>query len=226
MEKSVSSHSSSKTPETARPRGRPKQSSAHRSTVQGDIIRVARTLFAENGYEGVSMRRVAEQAGCAPSALYRYFPSKRALLRFIWEEVFADLAAHLHRSVSPSSPPLVRLRDLSLAYYHFWLERPEDFRAIFLIQDQADTEAAGYFAQTSAAVGELRIFSHAIEQARQEGSLPQNDPLLVRDILFSALQGALLNVITIPEYSWSEPHQLGSTTVEIVLRGLGAPADF
>lgn len=187
---------------------------------------MARTLFAENGYEGVSMRRVAEQAGCAPSALYRYFPSKRALLRFIWEEVFADLAVHLHRSAATPSAPLGQIGGISLAYYHFWLKRPEDFRAIFLIQDQTDTETEGYFAQTSKAVGELRIFSEAIELALKDGSLTQNDPLLVRDILFSALQGALLNVITIPEYSWSDPYQLGKSTVEIVLRGLGAPADF
>ena len=172
------------------------------------------------------MRRVAEQAGCAPSALYRYFPSKRALLRFIWEEIFADLSVQLHRTARSSSPPLSRLSDLSLAYLNFWLERPDDFRAIFLIQDRADSEADGFFAHTSKAVQDLNVFIDTIEQAQNDGSLIPQDTAIVRDVLFSALQGVLMNVITIPEYAWTDPKQLGHLTLEIILRGLGAPADF
>lgn len=211
---------------TPRGRGRPKQSPIDRTTVQIDIIRVARILFAENGYEGVSMRRVAEQAGCAPSALYRYFPSKRALLRFIWEEIFADLSVQLNSSTQPPSTPLAHLSAISLAYLKFWLERPDDFRAIFLIQDQADSETDGFFAHTSKAVQDLNVFIDAIEQAQNDGSLIQCNTAIVRDVLFSALQGVLINVITIPEYAWTDPKQLGRITLEVVLRGLGAPADF
>lgn len=194
--------------------------------MQADIIRVARKLFAENGYDGVSMRRVAEQAACAPSALYRYFPSKRALLRFIWEEIFADLAEHLRGSAHAATSPLAQLGDISLAYLDFWLMRPDDFRSIFLIQDRADTDADGFFAQTSKAVQDLNVFTQAIQHAQDDGSLTQRDTALVRDILFSALQGALMNVITIPEYAWVDPTQLGRLTLEVTLRGLGAPADF
>lgn len=172
------------------------------------------------------MRRVAEQAGCAPSALYRYFPSKRALLRFIWEEVFADLSGQLHRPSHASTTPLQRLGEMALIYLNFWLDRSDDFRAIFLIQDREDSETGGFFAQTSKAVQDLQVFTKAIEHAQNDGSLTQRDPLIVRDILLSALQGVLMNVITIPEYAWTDPKQLGRLTLEVVLRGLGAPAEF
>ncbi len=44
------------------------------------ILRAARRLAAEGGYEAVQMRRVAADADVALGTLYRYFPSKEQLL--------------------------------------------------------------------------------------------------------------------------------------------------
>ncbi|MCS7173574.1 MAG: TetR/AcrR family transcriptional regulator [Armatimonadetes bacterium] len=51
------------------------------------ILEAAVAVFSEAGYEGATVRAIAERAGLAEGTLYLYFPSKRHLLLEAWEEV-------------------------------------------------------------------------------------------------------------------------------------------
>lgn len=44
-----------------------------------DILEAAREVFAERGYDGATVRRVAQRAGVDPALLYHYFGSKQQL---------------------------------------------------------------------------------------------------------------------------------------------------
>jgi len=52
------------------------------------IIEAARPLFAQDGFNGTSVRAIAKAAGVSEGLLYKHFPSKEALYREILE--FAD----------------------------------------------------------------------------------------------------------------------------------------
>src|SRR5579862_332538 len=75
------------------------------------IVRAARRLIAQGGFQAASMTAVAREARLSTGALYRYFPSKSALL----VEVLTDAVAHevqiLHGIVERPAPALQRLRD-------------------------------------------------------------------------------------------------------------------
>lgn len=81
-----------------RKRGRPPG-----PTAQGDLARrrlydAAITLFAERGFEETTMRDVAAAADVSPGLLYRYFPSKRAVVVALYDELsreFAERAARM-----------------------------------------------------------------------------------------------------------------------------------
>ena len=67
------------------------------------ILESARKLFAAEGYQSVSMRRIGQEAGCSPMAVYRHFASKQELLLSICEESFAHMMRNLERPASRSS---------------------------------------------------------------------------------------------------------------------------
>lgn len=50
-----------------------------------DILGAAERLFAERGYARTSMREIAAAVGLTDAALYRHFPSKRAILESLYE---------------------------------------------------------------------------------------------------------------------------------------------
>lgn len=61
-------------------RGRPPRSHQQADDTRQRVIAAARALFVQDGYDGVSMRKIAQLAGCSPAALYTLFPGKRQLL--------------------------------------------------------------------------------------------------------------------------------------------------
>ena len=63
-------------PPNGRPRGRPTLSEAEASEMRRHIADCAMRLFQEDGYDAVSMRRLAGEAGCTVMTLYRYFDRK------------------------------------------------------------------------------------------------------------------------------------------------------
>lgn len=52
------------------------------------ILAVAKVLFSDKGYHGVSVDEIAGRLGVSPAILYRHFPSKEAL----YEAVLSDIA--------------------------------------------------------------------------------------------------------------------------------------
>jgi AcrR family transcriptional regulator len=58
---------------------------------------VAIELIATRGYETTTLRDIAEQAGVSVGLLYRYFPSKRAVVLALHEELTAEYAARAAR---------------------------------------------------------------------------------------------------------------------------------
>jgi len=204
-------------PQNSRPaRGRPRRTEAEAAELRARITQAARDLFARNGYEGVSMRKLADMAGCAPAALYSVFPNKRAVLHVVWEGVFADLATCLGTTAKTNLEPVARLKALGIAMTQFWLDRPDDFRAIFLIEDQPAGGDDAYFATTSPAVGNLALIETAAADAIARGDLAAGSPAQVTNALLAAVNGLALNLVTIPECDWGD----ASVTVEATISAL------
>jgi AcrR family transcriptional regulator len=65
----------------------------------GQIMRAAREVFCDKGYEAASTAEIAERAGVVEGTLYRYFPTKRDLLIKVveqfYEDIFSDYEAQL-----------------------------------------------------------------------------------------------------------------------------------
>lgn len=203
-------------------RGRPARSPAQAEASRSRILESARALFAAEGYEGVSMRKIAAMAECSPAALYTLFPNKRQLLRHIWETVFADLVMELERLYKHTAAP-ERLLTLCEAAIDFWLHRPNDFRAIFLIEDRLQGAGDAYFVDSSEAVPRLTVLRRCIVEAQARGELQHGDPDAIQNVLLCGVQGVAFNLITIPEYLWGDAAALTRNMMRTLLTGLTTP---
>jgi AcrR family transcriptional regulator len=83
------------------------------------IALAAVRFFAEQGYEGQT-RELARRIGIAQPLLYRYFPSKQALLDRVYREVFVDpWRPEWFEDLADRSKPLKqRLQQFYVAYAH------------------------------------------------------------------------------------------------------------
>jgi AcrR family transcriptional regulator len=82
-----------KTSDRRRGRGRPPGQTRQGAAARLRLYHTAITLLAERGYEATTLRDVAKKAGVSVGLLYRYFPSKRAVVLSLYDELSAEYAA-------------------------------------------------------------------------------------------------------------------------------------
>src|SRR5687768_4146089 len=74
-------------------RGRPPGRTARGEAMRRRLYETAVRLIAARGWEETTLRDVAGEAGVSVGLLYRYFPSKRAIVLALYDELSADYAA-------------------------------------------------------------------------------------------------------------------------------------
>ena len=75
-----------------RKRGRPPGQTAQGSAARDRLYATAMRLIADRGYEATTLRDVAKEAGVSVGLLYRYFPSKQAVVIALYDELSAEYA--------------------------------------------------------------------------------------------------------------------------------------
>jgi AcrR family transcriptional regulator len=95
------------------------------------ILTAARTMFTTEGYEAVTMRKIAKSISYTATALYYHFPDKRSILMELCQQDFLTLVTYLQR-IGKIADPVERLRRMGLAYVNFGIEYPQHYRLIFM----------------------------------------------------------------------------------------------
>ena len=95
------------------------------------ILDAAREMFAEDGFEAVTMRAIAERIEFTPTAIYHHFKNKNALLNEICMLDFQMLAQHFNTSVA-AADPVRRILAVGDAYLHFAEKHPSQYRFMFM----------------------------------------------------------------------------------------------
>lgn len=96
-----------------------------------NIIAAAGELFAERGYDAVTMREIAKRAGCSHTTIYLYFTDKEALLHHISMPPLQELKQQLHRILRQQQPPQDQLSDLCLTWIRFCLTHRNMYEVFF-----------------------------------------------------------------------------------------------
>jgi AcrR family transcriptional regulator len=102
----------------------------HPERTRAAIFDAAADLFAERGYEGTSIRAVAERAGVTHGTLYLYFRDKDDLLYQLAEEQARALLVRL-RSLPRTLDPVTRIREAFRTVVRFGVESPNHYHTIF-----------------------------------------------------------------------------------------------
>jgi AcrR family transcriptional regulator len=132
-------------------------------------VEIAMRLFAEQGYEGFSLRTLARELGCSHTTPYRYFPGgKDEIFAAVRAEGFRRFGRFLERRLEPVREPLERVRVLARAYFDFSVDHRAAFTIIFEMgqpnPDEFPTVGEAGFAAWS-------VLYRVIEEAAEAGAL-------------------------------------------------------
>lgn len=114
----------------SRPRTQPERLAATRAA----LLKAARTMFAEHGYEAASTEEIVRRAHVTRGALYHHFADKRALFDAVVGEVAKEIAARIE-AATPMENPLRALLAGTSAFLDAGLDPA--VRQIYLIDAPA-----------------------------------------------------------------------------------------
>jgi AcrR family transcriptional regulator len=188
-----------------------------REEVRRKILDAARDLFATEGYANVTMRKVAEAIEYSPTTIYGHFEDKDDLVEALCHEDFARLLAVFDGQDVPADP-LERIRMLGRGYAQFAQQNPNHYRFMFMTPAQCEHP---HDPSDPGQQSFSRLLA-AVERAKAEGRLRPVDPMLVSQVLWASLHGAVSLLVTYkPEHfpCAPPPADFVEQTCENALRG-------
>jgi AcrR family transcriptional regulator len=183
--------------------------------IRAKLIDVAHRLVGEEGFEGLTMRRLAALAGCAPMSVYSYFPDKDAILAALAEDALAALA-HSIESFTPGDP-LEALEDFLLRYVEFGLANPQHYRVVFT--PRSPERAARATDMPSLQNPVLRLLVSRLEDCIRAGRL-SGDPVAHAGFLWATVHGAVDLLTCFPTLPFEEDGAFARRVVATALASL------
>jgi AcrR family transcriptional regulator len=196
-----------------------------KSETRDKILDAARELFVTEGYEGVSMRRVAEKIEYSPTAIYVHFSDKQQLFHELCQQDYARLA-EVFQSSAMSSDPIERLKQIGNTYTEFGVGYPNHYKFMFMTPhppqepDEEDREIMG-----NPEVDAYAFLKWAVQQAIDAGRFREElqDAELISQTLWASVHGVIALHIAKgcdPWVDWRPLAQRAQLMLEVTLRGL------
>lgn len=105
-----------------------------KSKLRRAIIETARTIAINEGFEAVTIRRIASAIEYGPPAIYALFENKEAILTEMLQNGYDELLDTLKDSYNQEVAPVERLLALTRAYWNFAEYCPRIFNAMHRIE--------------------------------------------------------------------------------------------
>ncbi len=196
-----------------------------KSETRDKILDAARELFATEGYEGVSMRRVAEKIEYSPTAIYVHFADKNELFRELCHQDYARLAEVFQGSAMPLDP-VERLKQIGRTYIEFGMHYPNHYKFMFMTPhppvelDDEMREERG-----NPEVDAYAFLKWAVQEVIDAGRFREElaDAELVSQTVWAAVHGVIsLNIAKCEDawVDWRPVQDRAETMLAVIMRGL------
>jgi AcrR family transcriptional regulator len=150
------------------------------------ILRVAKELFANRGYEHTSTSAIARTAGTSESQLMKHFGSKSGLLEAIFTEGWSAITAEARMASEALDNPVSKLEAIAAAVVGH-LERDPEMKVLYLLEGRRIRREGQMVALTDGFMVFVRLLDSILDDCQSRGFLNPD----VRSALMGLLEGML-----------------------------------
>jgi len=181
-----------------KPRGRPAHPASKKEEIRAKIVSVSKELFINEGFENISIRKIAQKAECIPRTIYYYFENKRALLHYLWIDIFKMLSIECEKEIKGIDDPLEIIQVIYKKYVNYWLKNRDQYRVIFMIEDLNATSDhdAVILDMIKSSAEFIFIFERAVEACIKNKIFKEKNTDLTVQIFFLSAHGLASGLIT------------------------------
>jgi AcrR family transcriptional regulator len=185
---------------------------------RAEILEAAERIFVAHGYEGATIRKIADEVGVSSTALYMHFRDKDQILLEICAGAMQELLECNSQIYARPIDAEARVRLILDGYMEFAFNHPNAYRLVFGATPTAETIHRPHVAKELGAQC-LDRFASVVRELAAEGRL-RADPETAHQVLWAACHGLVMLVITKPDFEWKPVEELKQTMLDGLLHGL------
>jgi AcrR family transcriptional regulator len=146
--------------------------------LRGEILAAASKMFADRGYEAVTLRAIAEEIGYTHAVIYQHFPDKWHILAELSSETIGLMVQNFDAIAAKHPAPKERLFATSRGLIQFCTTHPQQFRNVFFGSEDRNGIRAGQYIDDLGAPLFGRFVQLFFDVAKDEG-LPNRDDIVI-----------------------------------------------
>ena len=193
-----------------------------REAVSRAILDAARELFMAEGFQNVSIRKIAERIEYSPAAIYGYFPSKDDIFFALAEEGFRLLGDPSWVRSDPrfkDAPPLERVRAVFWRLYEFSRDQPQYFALMFV--DRSVPRINKEYERFAFARECKQRIIEELQECIDAGDLPKTvEPMVAMRALLVGVLGVAVLRLSDRLGPGEDPDLLAADVLSLTLAGL------
>jgi AcrR family transcriptional regulator len=151
------------------------------------ILDASMKLFVEEGFNNVSIRRIADIIEYSPTTIYLYFKDKDEIF-FNLHDIGFQKMHELNRNLDDIHNPLLRLHKMGENYIRFGIENPEYYDLMF-IQREPMNKLAEMGCEWENGDAALTRLKNTVIECMEKGYIAKIDPGLLSLSIWSTVHG-------------------------------------
>lgn len=196
-----------------------------RRLLRDTILEAARDLFVTEGYDNVSMRKIARRIHYSPTTIYLHFQNKRALLDCLTGEFLQKLVSAMSRIVSEGLTPLRALRRWLEEYIDLGLDNPTLYRITFMLEADLWPRTEDHLPEGSVDRELYEQFLGLVRACLAQRPIDQQDLETAAQSVWAAAHGLVSLLILYPTFPWSHRDELKRRVIAGAVGGLARDRD-
>jgi len=189
--------------------------------IRKKIIDAASEILAEEGYEKLSIRKIASKIEYSPGIIYHYFEDKTEIVVSVVEEGYGRILKSMSEVSLDLENPEKTIEKGLRNYIDLMLETPQQFKAVLLndieaIQEKVNMLEEGISKDRKSIQGLCKL----VELGMEKGKFRKMDVELTAQIIWTSTHGLLSRLIIEKDISQQQRERLINHHFEILINGL------
>jgi len=176
------------------------------------ILKAARAVFDEKGYESATVSDIVRRAGVAQGTFYLYFESKKAVVVELARQPMADMALRLQRILTGNESFEQILRQFVHTGFDVGGENPDLCRLMHLGSESP--QELDEFHEESAVKDQINLM---FQGAMDRGDMHRMNPQIASETFKSIMMGAMQ--LAFASENDLDQEQIKLNTADIIVRG-------
>jgi AcrR family transcriptional regulator len=188
---------------------------------RAEILEAAERIFVADGYEGATIRKIADEVGVSSTALYMHFQDKGCILLEICDRTLRLLYERNREIAAKPLDAVVRVKMMLDAYMRWGMEHPNAYQLVYCGRPLSMV-GVGPWPEDSHDIPTqcYEIFRNVVREIAASGRLRAGDPESVAQALWMCCHGVVTMMASRPNFEWADRDELVQVTLDGLLHGL------